>query len=66
MIQIKCNDNSISEKKYIFDIIFLEFLGLNWELLINNSINEIQLKLNNSDDLVIMPDIFFIYYHKII
>ena len=58
MIKILCNDKYLSEKEYIFDIIFDEFLGIKYCLEVNNNIKDeiiISIKENN----IIFPSILF-------
>jgi len=45
VIQIFIPNNNINERKYIIDIIFKEFLGLDFKLIIDNG----ELKIDNLD-----------------
>lgn len=55
---IKIPQNNINERKYILDILFDEFLGLEFELNLTNSIDEWQICLNNGKNLIIKDSFF--------
>lgn len=58
MIKIICNDKYLSEKEYIFDIIFNEFLGIKYSLEIDNNIkDEILISIRESN--IIFPSVLF-------
>lgn len=58
MITIKISSNNIQEKKYIIDIIFDEFLGLNYILEINENIKNYEIILENEKKLIIEDNFF--------
>ena len=61
MIKIYIPNNNIPERKYIIDIIFREFLGLDFKLIINNGelkINDWIIELENGYKLIV-EDHFF-------
>jgi len=60
MIKIKIPNNNLNERKYILDIIFNEFLGLEYSLEINSDDYEIILKNKK----LIIKDTFFNKYPK--
>ncbi len=61
MIKIKIPNNNINERKYILDIIFNEFLGLEYSLEINSKDYEIVLE---NKKILIIKDTFFNSYPK--
>ena len=66
MITIKIPNNNIKERKYIIDIIFGEFLGLSYQLIIDNGeliINDWIIELENGNSLIV-KDYFFNKYPK--
>lgn len=58
MLKITIPNNNISERKYIVDIIFDEFLGLDYELIVNKYCNNWEIELSNNSKLII-EDHFF-------
>lgn len=58
MIQVTIPHNNISERKYIINIILVEFLGLDIEIVVNKSCNNWTIKTNNGSMLYI-EDHFF-------
>ena len=66
MIKIKIPNNNIKEREYIIDIIFGEFLGLSYQLIIDNGelkINDWIIELENGNSLIV-KDYFFNKYPK--
>ena len=66
MIKIKIPNNNIKEREYIIDIIFGEFLGLSYQLIIDNGelkINDWIIELENGN-ILIVKDHFFNKYPK--
>jgi hypothetical protein len=63
MISIKIPSNNIQEKKYIIDIIFDEFLGLDYKIEINENIKNYEIILENGNKLII-EDSFFNKFEK--
>jgi len=64
MIKIKIPNNNLNEREYILDIIFHEFLGIEYELIIDNGelkTNDWVIELKNGNQLII-NDIFFNKY----
>lgn len=59
MINIRTKNNNIKEKQYIFDIIFNEFLGLDYSLEVTS--NDYEIELDNKKTLII-KDTFFSKY----
>ena len=58
MIKVKIPDNFISERSYIIEILFKEFLGLNYNIEIVENIQEYQILLPNNKILIIEDDFF--------
>jgi hypothetical protein len=63
MISIKIPNNNINERKYIIDIIFNEFLGLNYKIEINNDLKDYEIILQN-DKILTIEDTFFNKFPK--
>lgn len=63
MIKITIPNNNIEERKYILDIFFDEFLGLDFELVINNECRDWKIELENGNKLIV-EDHFFNKYQK--
>ncbi len=61
MIEITISNNNINERKYIIDVIFKEFLGLEYKLKLGSK--DYEIKLNNGTKLII-EDHFFHNYPK--
>jgi len=61
MIKIKIPNNNINERKYILDILFIEFLGLDYNLEIGSK--DYEINLENGKKLII-KDRFFNKYPK--
>lgn len=59
MIAIVCNNDCISEKKYVFEIIFSEFLGLDYSIKIDDELKEKCIIIPLQSTQLILPDIFF-------
>lgn len=58
MIKLYCPDNLLIERKYIYDVVFDDFLGLEYELIIDNNLNSyIEIFLNGI--VIKVKDIFF-------
>jgi hypothetical protein len=47
MLLIEIPDNNIPERKYIINVLFHEFLGLNYDLSIHNGISDYTIKFDN-------------------
>jgi hypothetical protein len=58
MIKIKIPSNNIEERKYILDIIFNEFLGLDYQIEINENIKDYEITLENKNKLIIEDNFF--------
>jgi len=58
MITILIPNNNISERKYILNVIFNDFLGLNFSIKLSSEINKWEIILENSNRLV-FKDCFF-------
>lgn len=58
MITIKIPNNNITERKYILDIIFDEFLGLNFEVIESNDYQDWVIELENKKSLTIKDGFF--------
>ena len=63
MIKITIPNNNVKERKYILDIIFLEFLNLSYELFENSECKNWQIELKNGTKLV-FEDVFFNKYQN--
>lgn len=63
MIKIKIPNNNISERKYILDVIFNEFLDLKYEVIIDYDTDNWEIILENQNKLII-KDKFFNKYLK--
>jgi len=63
MIKITIPNNNVKERKYILDIIFLEFLNLSYELFENSACKNWQIELENGTKLV-FEDVFFNKYQN--
>ncbi len=61
MLKLKIPNNNLNERKYILDIIFNEFLGLDYTLHLGSKDYEIELK---NKKLLIIEDKFFNKYSK--
>ena len=59
MITILTNNNCIREKKYVFDIIFSEFLGLDHSIEIDDGLKEQFIVIPAPSARLTLPDIFF-------
>lgn len=59
MITIVTNNNCIREKKYVFDIIFSEFLGLDYTITIDEGLKEQFVVIPTQATQLILPDVFF-------
>jgi hypothetical protein len=57
MITIQCSSELLAEKKYIFEIIFTEFLGIEYSILHNDESNDISIELKNGK-LIIFNSLF--------
>ena len=53
MLKIYCSDKNLPEKKYIFDITFNEFLGVEYELIISNEEKNYLILLPNQKKIII-------------
>jgi len=60
MIKITCSGKNLPEKKYLFDIIFVEFLGIGYELKVINSTLDYVIELPNNKQIVIQDH----FWHK--
>lgn len=58
MIAVKCNSKLIHEKKYVFDVIMRDFLGIKYECIFSDSFDNITLEFENDKELVI-KSLFF-------
>lgn len=58
MIKINIPNDNINERSYIIDIILGEFLGLEYEILINQALNDYEIILPNSKKLIIKDSFF--------
>jgi hypothetical protein len=53
VLKITCNEKNLLEKRYIFDIIFNEYLGLNYQLILDSNSNNYLITLPNNNQLLI-------------
>lgn len=58
MIKINIPNDNINERSYIIDIILGEFLGLEYEILINQALNDYEIILPNLKKLIIKDSFF--------
>ncbi len=58
MIKIECNDKGIREKKYVFDIVFNEFFGLDYSLIIDADIEDIRINFGENRRVVLNSTFF--------
>jgi hypothetical protein len=58
LIKITIPNNNIEERKYILNIIFNEFLGLNYKIEINENIKNYEIILKNENKLIIEDNFF--------
>lgn len=58
MMKITVNKNFLQEKKYTIDVLFNVFLGLQYDLIISDTIDSVQIKLENGHEFII-KDYFF-------
>ena len=63
MLKITIPNNNIAERKYILDVIFDEFLGLDFEVIVSDNCQDWVIKLENQKSLTI-KDTFFSKYPK--
>jgi hypothetical protein len=63
VIQIFIPNNNINERKYIIDIIFNEFLGLNYKIEINNDLKDYEV-ISPNDKILTIKDTFFNKFPK--
>ena len=57
MVQIRCSSKHLSEKNYIFDVLFTEILGVPYEV-VESSIGQYEIILPNGNFMII-EDHFF-------
>jgi len=65
MIIVKTNNRFDKEKKYIINIIFGEFLGLDYKLLFREGIKNYDIVLENGNSLTIKDHFFFKFKDKV-
>ena len=53
MIRIICKENNLLEKRYLFDVIFIEFLGIEYELIIKPQEKNYVIELANNKKIII-------------
>ena len=58
MIKINIPNNFLSERKYIVDILFDEFLGLKYVIDVNNDTNNYDIILENGKKIIIKDSFF--------
>ena len=59
MIEISTNNSFMEEKKYIFEVIFNDFLGINYSINFVDSLNSFIIKSSNNNNEFKLPDLFF-------
>ncbi|HEM48839.1 MAG TPA: hypothetical protein ENO27_01380 [Caldithrix sp.] len=62
MIRIQIPNNNIPERKYIINIIFSEFLGLNYSLHLSDTQNNYLILFGNCE--IVIRDLFFNFYRN--
>jgi len=63
MIKIAMPQNNVNERKYILDVIFSEFLGLEYKILESEHCQDLEVELENGSKLI-FEDHFFSKYPK--
>ena len=63
MIKIYIPNNNVEERKYIIDVLLKEFLGLDYEVIVNSDSNNWEIVLENRNKLII-EDHFFNKFKK--
>ena len=63
MIKIKIPNNNLNERKYIIDVLFGEFLGLEYEIKVENR-KDYEIVLENGNT-IIFEDSFLVIFQKI-
>jgi hypothetical protein len=58
MIEISLPEDNLSERRYVIDILFGEYLGLAYQIKIDPEINDYQIKLENNNRLIIKDHFF--------
>ena len=53
MIKIYCSKKNLPEKKYLFDVIFGEFLGIDYELVLKSDEKNYVIELSNNNKIII-------------
>ena len=54
MLKIYCSGKNLPEKKYIFDVTFNEFLGIEYELIIRNDEKNYIVELPNRKKIIVL------------
>ncbi|MDK2886982.1 MAG: hypothetical protein PWP54_1562 [Thermosipho sp. (in: thermotogales)] len=65
MLRITVPENNLQERKYIIDIVFSEFLGLEYELFIKENEKNWNIELENGTKLVVEDHFFNKYQEKL-
>ena len=65
MIEIYLPDNNLPERRYVIDILFGEYLGLDYVVKINPEINDYHIRLENNNLLIIKDHFFSKYKDKL-